>query len=132
MIDCGDPYNLFGCSHGVYINAIKYVAKEGLSTEQNYPYTGKYYGKCHRKNKSEADFTINGFKQILYCPQISNQLAEHPIPVFIDGTSWRFYKEGVFSDCVWDFNHNHAALIVGMTDGNWKLGRRRIYQTSWG
>lgn len=42
MVDCaGITYGNLGCNGGNPINALGYVIKKGLTTEQAYPYKGK-------------------------------------------------------------------------------------------
>lgn len=51
-------------------------------------------------------------------------IAGRPISVTVDATNWSKYSSGVFNNC--GSKINHAVLLVGIVDNNWKI------KNSWG
>ena len=57
---------------------------------------------------------------------MANALQSRPISVAVDATTWSDYIAGIFSGEGCGPYHNHAVLIVGMTDDYWHV------KNSWG
>lgn len=57
---------------------------------------------------------------------MANALQSRPISVAVDATTWGDYIAGIFSGGGCGQYHNHAVLIVGMTDDYWHV------KNSWG
>ncbi len=105
-----------GCNGGLMENAFDFVAKYGICSEQDYPYTSGdgQEGQC-RPCKSVVD--IGGYASVPSSNETALQLAVNRQPVSIalqaDHPVFQFYHTGVMDsdDCGED--HNHAVLITG-------------------
>lgn len=62
------------------------------------------------------------------CNGLGKLIAQRPISVAIEATNWNLYEGGVFSSC--GTKMNAMALLVGVTEGNWKI--KNSWGTSWG
>ena len=58
------------------------------------------------------------------CAGLLGAISTRPISVLVDATNWAYYESGVLKKCPNSFNH--AALLVGVVSGSWKL------KNSWG
>ena len=124
FVDCSSSYGNQGCQGGWPIYAMKYNQNKGGSGELSYPYIG-VQGTCKKEGGSPRLDSISTFSGI---DGLTNGLSKHPISVIVDASNWGKYSSGVFSNC--GTNVNHAALLVGIIGGNWKL--KNSFSTSWG
>lgn len=62
------------------------------------------------------------------CNVLSSKIYDHPISVSVDASNWSKYASGVFEDC--DKSIDHAVLLVGIVDQNWKI--KNSWGTTWG
>jgi len=101
--------------------ALKYISKNGVTTEAAYPYKGKD-GTCTAKTGA---YKIGSYKSTTGCTSLTADIKVQPTSVAVDATNWSFYKSGTFSNCA--KNLNHGVLAVGWdASGNW------IVKNSWG
>ncbi|KAL4478403.1 hypothetical protein ABPG74_006638 [Tetrahymena malaccensis] len=131
LIDCSGDYGNYGCAAGQKEQALVYIQRHSITTEQNYPYTEKDTQKCYfDKTKHIPNFAISSIKVL---KASTNDLVEalkiQPVAVSVDATNWKYYKGGVFSDCK-TYYHNHAVLLVGFQNGTWLI--KNSYGTNWG
>lgn len=126
LVDCaGILYGNQGCNGGLMDGAFRYVKKEGISHEEDYPYTAKK-GTCDKKVKK--DFKINGYVDIKDCTTLANSITGRPISVAVDASNWSPYKSGIFDNCKTGLNH--GVLLVGITDSFWVV--KNSWGTTWG
>ncbi|XP_045462018.1 procathepsin L-like [Harmonia axyridis] len=131
LLDCSrESYNNFGCSGGNVIGAFQYVQENGITTEDNYPYTG-VQGPC---KASSPVMKATGFVRV---PQNENDLLNAvgsigPVSIAIVSTqNLQDYSGGILNDstCAGQ-NINHGVLAVGYGSANgvdyW------IIKNSWG
>ena len=104
--------------------ALNYIKDHGLSTEKEYPYTGRLQG-CKKDN---GNYRISAVGSASECTSLYMALHERPISVGVDASTWALYKEGILSIC--GHNINHGALLVGAADNYWKI--KNSWGTSWG
>lgn len=104
-------------------NALQYVVKQGITTDQWYPYNAKYSGSCLEQG---GFFRIQSITDIAFgnCNSVKSNLNMQPMSAGVDSSNWQFYSGGIFSGC--DTMINHGVLIVGYTDSYW------IVKNSWG
>lgn len=121
LIDCSRVEHNDGCNGGSAIEAFKYVKTKGLVSDSVYPYTA-HEGNCKSfppvvriTGQAEVPRSVEALKEAV---------ARQPVAVMVDATNWRNYKDGIFSDC--GMNLNHQVLIVGYTSEYW------IVENSWG
>lgn len=105
-------------------NAFKYVKKNGISLEDEYPYVAK----DETCKKNSGDFKITGYTDIKTCNDLANALTGRPISVAVDATNWSPYKSGIFNNCKTGLNH--GVLLVGITDDWWVV--KNSWGTTWG
>jgi len=124
LMDCSTSYGNQGCNGGIMDNAYKFVIKNGVCTDDEYPYKAV---KSTCKNLT-CKFTISGFTDIKNCNDLATAITSRPISVAVDATNWSPYKSGVFNNC--KASLNHGVLLVGATDQYWKV--KNSWGTSWG
>ena len=137
LIDCDSLDK--GCKGGWAPNALSYISRNGLVSENTYPYQEKdsncqneiisdenietkiesHYSRCDEDECSEGEFQFN-------------LLKNGPVSVVIDAYNTRFYnyKSGYYNeDCA---EPNHAVILVGFgVDG--ETGEKYfIIRNSWG
>lgn len=62
------------------------------------------------------------------CSSLSSGLAKIPLAVAIDASNWSRYSSGIFNNCA--TNLNHAVLLVGQLNSNWKI--KNSWGATWG
>lgn len=121
LVDCSTSYGNQGCNGGWMESAFDYVIEHGLTTTAAYPYVARdqtcKVDSGAFKLKSYVDITNQ-------CTDVKNALAERPLSVAVDASTWGAYKSGVLSNC--QKNVNHGVLLVGTVNGSWKV------KNSWG
>lgn len=132
LVDCDNTMSK-GCDGGYYHLAFDYIAKNGISSGQSYPYTGRV-GQCTSKVKVAR---IDGYKRILANNENALQLgvSSRVISVTIKSSSTEFklYSSGIFTGQCGN-NYDHAVNIVGYGSENgfdyWIM--RNSWSTYWG
>ncbi|KAJ4772348.1 Cysteine protease [Rhynchospora pubera] len=133
LVDCG--FFTHGCSGASVNDSFVDIILKGLTTESDYPYTGKQ-GTCKSfipvANISGVEF-VTPNNRTAFTIAVHNQ----PISVAIDASSLSFqlYNGGIFDDESCGFNTTHAVTVVGYCnsiggDNYWIV--RNSWGTSWG
>lgn len=130
LVDCDDADD--GCGGGLPEIAMEWVAHNGgLTTEANYPYTGKA-GKCDRGKASNHAAKIAAAQMVRANSEaeLERAVARQPVAVAINAPdSLMFYKSGVYSGpCTAEFDH--AVTVVGYGADN-KGHKYWIIKNSW-
>ena len=126
LVDCaGVLYGCQGCNGGLMDGAFRYVKKEGITHEADYPYKA-VKGSCNKKVTKE--FKIKGYTDIKTCDALVNALSARPISIAVDATNWSPYKSGIFNNCKTSLNH--GVLLVGVSDDFWVV--KNSWGTTWG
>jgi len=136
LVSCdkrGNGGSDMGCNGGLMDNAYQWIAKNGLCTEDDYPYTagGGTRGSC-----DSSCTPVAGTKGITYTDVANSEdalaaaVAQQPISVAVDADShWQLYKSGIMTS-VSGTQLDHGVLAVGYgTDSGsnfWKI------KNSWG
>ncbi|XP_077253085.1 vignain-like [Tasmannia lanceolata] len=133
LIDCDNTDNQ-GCNGGLMEYAFEYIKKNGgITTEENYPYTGED-GSCIPSKENSHIVSIDGHENVPENDEdaLIKAVANQPISVAIDagGSDFQFYSEGVFTgECGTDLDHGVAIVGYGTTlDGT----KYWIVKNSWG
>jgi histolysain len=137
IVDCSQSYGNNGCEGGTGSAVYNYIAKYGVTTESNYPYT-QSVGTC----KSVSAYAkVSGSKSTgrKDCNALKENLAEAPVDVSIDASSVAFqlYKSGVYTDTkckndLFSLNHEVCAVGYGSSSGKNYIIVRNSWGTSWG
>ncbi|MFT4551986.1 MAG: KDEL-tailed cysteine endopeptidase [Chlamydiales bacterium] len=129
IVDCSRKEGNMGCDGGLMDNVFTYVEKNGLCSEEGYPYTAEV-GKCKADECTPAihpkdivgiiDVPANNDRAMM------EAVAKGPVSVAIeaDKTVFQFYSDGVLTAACGD-KLDHGVLLVGYgsLDGTdyWKV-----------
>ena len=122
-----------GCNGGLMPNAMAYAIREGMTSEDQYPYKGKA-GTCNYttgtgKYRFTAWASVNGTEENIIAAL--NDIG--PLSVGVDANMWQLYMGGIFNlPC--SRSLNHGVLLVGYgTQGKkdyWLI--KNSWGASWG
>ncbi|GMH07286.1 hypothetical protein Nepgr_009126 [Nepenthes gracilis] len=118
LVDC-DKSNQ-GCNGGYMEKAFTFIQHNGITTEENYPYTG-------------TPATITGYENVPANDEKTLQaaVAQQPVSVAIDasGVMMQLYSGGIFDEfCGKNLNHGVTAVGYGEETGN----KYWVVKNSWG
>lgn len=130
LVDCSDSQGKNqGCDGGEMTWAFDYVEKTPLTTEDNYPYFGKYYG-CMLDPTEKGVGTLTSYTNIAKDEpdQLKAAIAQSPTSILIAGSSPAFmsYHSGILDDPSCGEKQDHGVLAVGYGEGYF------IVKNSWG
>lgn len=126
-----------GCNGGLMHLAMTYIQKEGLPTEDAYPYTARD-GTCHYTHGNGTAVEITGFK---FAPTdadgIASFLMEHgALSVALNAEYLQFYTSGISDPLICDPKSlDHGVTMVGFGVGKNMWGTEIPYwivKNSWG
>ncbi|KAL8162267.1 hypothetical protein V2J09_013756 [Rumex salicifolius] len=135
LVDCDTQGENMGCSGGLMEEAFKFIeSNKGISTEEDYPYTGKQ-GSCQAPDKKAV--TITGYQTVTHNSEkdLLAAVAQQPIAAAVEanGLAFQLYSKGILKGKC-KTNINHAITIVGygeeMGEKYWIV--RNSWGTSWG
>jgi len=133
IVDCDTTD--FGCSGGWPYQALTYAAKNGLETEEDYPYKAVNQKCTEAKNKEIAINTGYKFITPKSADALKTALVDSPVSIAIeaDQSVFQFYKSGVLSEGC-GAGIDHAVLAVGYTkvDGKEAYIVKNSWDTTWG
>lgn len=137
LVSC-DHNGDMGCLGGDMDRAFQWVSKNGICTEEDYPYTsgGGQTGSCVKT--CTPSVTLTGHTDVP--PMNENALkaavSQQPISVAIEADKdvFQHYKSGILDDPACGTNLDHGVLIVGFGTQNgkdyWKV--KNSWGASWG
>ncbi|CAG9861080.1 unnamed protein product [Phyllotreta striolata] len=132
LVDCDK--NNYGCGGGYMTTALKYIEKNGIMADKDYPYEAKD-DKC-RFNKSNIAVKITSFIRIASGDEQDLQEKVElvgPVSIAIEANkNFQFYTSGIFDDisCQSGIQSlGHAVLAVGY--GSEKGKDYWIVKNSW-
>lgn len=141
LVDCASsaPWQNHGCHGGLMDFGFDFIEKNGLCTEESYPYKAAD-DKCASSNCSVGvpAGRLTGYKDVT--PSDINALmeavAQQPVSVAIeaDQSVFQLYKGGVLTSDKCGVQLDHGVLIVGYGTDNgieyWKV--KNSWGPSWG
>jgi len=118
-----------GCDGGLMPNAMAYAIREGVTTEEKYPYKAKE-GTCVY-NQSQALYHFSDWRAVngTDVDMIAALNDIGPLSVGVDATLWQFYISGIFS-VICGTTLNHGVLLAGYGEHNGK--EYWLIKNSWG
>ena len=133
LIDCSGPQGNHGCEGGIMEHGFQYIIDNGgICSEEDYPYQGvdnqcqdcetivdiKKYGDIYPKNEKV----------------LKRAVAQQPVSVAIQAniSSFRFYKEGIYSDYNCGDQLDHGVLVVGYGTDEVQNMDYWLVKNSWG
>ncbi|XP_057666860.1 cathepsin L-like proteinase [Diorhabda carinulata] len=122
----------FACNGGWVDVAYKYVQQNGLSSEEQYPYSGIKVS-CTNNIANKPLTSIQGYSLVGTNEEaMADAVASvGPISIYVNANDdWQLYGGGVFdhNDC--DDDYNHAVMIIGYDSQSWTI--KNSWGTSWG
>jgi len=126
-----------GCQGGLMDNAFEWIQKNGICTEDSYPYTSGsgVTGTC--KTTCTPVATNTGHKDVAAKDEdaLKSAVAQTPVSVAIeaDKSAFQLYKSGVLDSSSCGTTLDHGVLVVGYgTDGKdyWKV--KNSWGATWG
>ena len=139
IIDCETVSS--GCKWGFAVDSAKYILKNKISFEKNYPYSAKD-GKCNGPTTNKNANRVSRFSNLKSITvlkdgnlEVIKALQNGPVSIclyFPSTASLRFYKSGVYdgADCKNGNKPTHCVLAVG-----YDLSAKPAYiefKNSWG
>ena len=121
-----------GCDGGYAPTAMNYVLRNGITTEEAYPYIGRTK-KCKYNTTSMPYYNFSKRVRILGNVSEDNMVAAlneiGPLAIGVDANWWQWYMGGVFNlPCGKEINH--GVLLVGY--GIHKDKKYWLIKNSWG
>ncbi|KAK9883495.1 hypothetical protein WA026_001669 [Henosepilachna vigintioctopunctata] len=133
LIDCSKNGNNDGCNGGLMTSAFEYVEKNGIDSEDDYPYL-EVDGICRSKEFTPVT-KLSGYVQIPSEDEdaLTEAIAtKGPISVGVDASTmaFNFYRSGIYTGPCSSIDLDHAILAVGFGSENGK--NYYIVKNSWG
>lgn len=115
LVDCDTLDS--GCDGGVSYRALEWItANGGITTRDDYPYTGAAAAACDRAKLGHHAATIAGLRRVATRSEASlqNAAAAQPVAVSIEagGDNFQHYRKGVY-DGPCGTRLNHGVTVVG-------------------
>jgi C1A family cysteine protease len=129
LVDCVYPRD--GCNRGNPNAALRWIKKNGLMRQSDYPYIGKYSGKCMKHGSA-----IKSTDPVEWYTKDPNRMKQEinngPISALV-GThlkSMHQYNGGIYNDQECPIFVDHAVGIVGYGSNYWII--RNCWGSDWG
>ncbi|XP_040383847.1 ervatamin-B-like [Oryza brachyantha] len=139
LVDCDTLDS--GCDGGVSYRALEWIAANGgITTRDDYPYTGAAGAACDSAKLGHHAASIAGLRRVATRsePSLANAVAGQPVAVSIEagGDNFQHYRSGVY-DGPCGTRLNHGVTVVGYgqeatADGAGAGDKYWIIKNSWG
>jgi len=135
LVDCAGSQGNQGCNGGLMDYGFEYVIKNGLTTEEAYPYTAKD-GTCQSSGKTSA-VSLSSYSDVTRNNEAALMTAVNLGPVSVaieaDRSAFQSYKSGVLDSFFCGKQLDHGVLVVGYgTDGKDYWTVKNSWGASWG
>jgi len=117
LVECSSSFGDNGCNGGLMDDAFQYIIKNGICSEDSYPYTSGTgtVGTCQTTCESVA--SISSFQDVAQGNEVALMTAVNLGPVSIaieaDQQVFQFYSSGVLNDTSCGTQLDHGVLLVG-------------------
>ena len=138
LVSCSSSAGNQGCNGGLMDDAFQWIEKNGICTEEDYPYTSGSgtTGQCSTSCKPAA--TITGYTDVPQNDETSLLAAVNQQPVSVaieaDRSVFQLYKSGVLKSklCGKTLDHGVAIVGYGTLDNTkyWKV--KNSWGSTWG
>lgn len=140
IVDCDNGLTKsHGCNGGLMTQVFEFIEKNGLCSEESYPYisgTTQKAGTCQTTCKSVSGSKISTYTEVSVNSDnaMMTALAQQPVSVAIYATTeFQLYKSGVFTaKCGTDLNHGVLLVGYGSQDGLDYYILKNSWGTEWG
>nr|AZB50353.1 cysteine proteinase-like protein [Physalis pubescens] len=134
LVDCDVNSDNQGCNGGFMEGAFEFIIQNGgITTDENYPYTGKDE-KCKTKKSKQHAVTISGYERIPANEKsLEAAVLKQPISVAVDasGYSFQLYSGGLYTGyCGYSLNHGVTLVGYGVEESD--DDKYWIVKNSWG
>merc|ERR1712072_448577 len=139
LVQCDTAHD-HGCRGGLMDNAFKFVEKNGIASEADYPYTSGYgtTGSCKSDLEHRPVVTIESYTDVPSGDENALKAAASKQPVAVaieaDKSAFQLYSGGVLDNPGCGQQLDHGVLLVGYgTDSGkdyWKV--KNSWGASWG
>ena len=133
IVDCAKGQNMSGCHGGLMDAAFQWVEKNGLCSEESYPYTAED-GTCKTDCKKVVQpGEVTGFKDVDHTEEaLMSAVAGAPVAIAIeaDEQAFQHYQSGVLTaECGDKLDHGVLAVGYGEDQGKkyWKVWETRVF-----
>jgi cathepsin L len=124
LVDCSKAEGNLGCNGGLMDQGFDYIKKQGIDTEESYPYTARD-GRC-KFNAANVGATLTSYTDVASGDEeaLTDAIAQNgPISVAIDAShsSFQLYSEGVYNErscSSYRLDHGVTAVGYGSLDGS--------------
>ena len=129
LVDCDTNSN--GCNGGLMDYAFAYLKTNSFCTEEQYPYTGMD-GTCQADSLCTGGPTDKDFVDYRSGDEdaVLTGLADGPLAVAVDASTWSYYSGGILSSC--GTSLNHGVTLVGYSSADGSVTIRNSWGSSWG
>ncbi|CAN4105025.1 unnamed protein product [Withania somnifera] len=133
LVDCDVYSDNQGCNGGFMENAFDFIIQNGgITSDKNYPYTGKDQ-KCNTNKAKQHAVTITGYERITPNEEsLQAAVIKQPISVAVDASGYGFqlYSGGLYTGyCGHSLNHGVTLIGYGVVEGGEKYW---LVKNSWG
>ena len=136
LVDCDNADGNMGCNGGDMYLAFKYIAANGIETEQNYPYKGVDQNCAYDKSKAQVKNIGQAYVAPNNAEALKTAIADGPVSVAIEADTFvfQFYSGGILNSKACGTNLDHGVVAVGYvaTDANPYYIVRNSWGASWG
>ena len=135
LLDCS--YLNHGCQGGSMDLAFQFIMKNGLCTNNSYPYEAMR-GECQKRD-CETVVHISNFSDVTQNDEksLARAVSQQPVSVAIQANkrSFQMYQSGIYSDIDCGTKLDHGVLVVGYGTERQGFGQSMDYwivKNSWG
>lgn len=123
-----------GCGGSTAELAYEYIAREGLTTEKEYPYQGTDQG-CDESRKWKPAIKTDSFVRVApnnLTAVLDALVNKGPLAILVSSDEWEYYETGIFDKCPHKKNVNLDHVVVLNGYGTDSKGRDYwIIRNSW-